>query len=98
MELETALQHLAVDGWCVLEDIVPASALGTVRDSILATIEAHGNPDPRRSLGKVSGLINYDQSLAPYLAAPPLLLRRGGSPPRSAAPRPSSSIGSTHRK
>ena len=73
MELENALQRLAVDGWCVLEDIIPDGAVGTVRDSILATIEAHGNPDPRRSLGKVSGLINYDQSLAPYLAAPPLL-------------------------
>ncbi len=73
MHLEPVLQRLAVDGWCVLENVIPADKVGAIRDSILATIKNHSNPDPRQSLGKVSGLINYDQSLAPYLAEPRLL-------------------------
>jgi ectoine hydroxylase-related dioxygenase (phytanoyl-CoA dioxygenase family) len=73
MDLETTLQRMEVNGWCVLEDIIPDGAVEAVRDSILSTIETHSNPDPRRSLGKISGLINHDQSFAPYLAAPPLL-------------------------
>ena len=67
-ENEGLYERIASAGWCVLERVVPASGIDTVRVQFLAALEAHRNPDPRRRSGKISGLINHDQSLAPYLA------------------------------
>ena len=67
------LNRVAGDGFCVLEGVIPGGAAGAVRDSVLATAAAHKAADPRSRLDKVSGLINFDQSFAQYLAEPRLL-------------------------
>ena len=61
------------DGFCVLEGVIPAGAVCGVRDSVLATAAARKIADPRSRLDKVPGLINFDQSFAPYLSEPRLL-------------------------
>ena len=67
------LNRVAGDGFCLLEGVIPAVAVGAVRDGVLATAAAHKAADPRSRFDKVSGLINFDQSFAPYLAEPRLL-------------------------
>ena len=57
----------------MLEGVIPPGAVEEVRDSVLATAAAHKVADPRSRLDKVSGLINFDQSFAPFLAEPRLL-------------------------
>ena len=73
MNLEQMQQRLAIDGWCVIEDVIPDDKVDAVRQSILATVEEHRVADPRQHLGKVSGVINHNQSFAPYLADERLL-------------------------
>ena len=57
----------------MLETVIPPGVVEEVRDSVLATAAAHKVADPRSRLDKVSGLINFDQSFAPFLAEPRLL-------------------------
>ena len=57
----------------MLEGVIPPGAVEEVRDSVLATAAAHKVADPRSRLDKVSGLINFDQSFAPFLAEPRLM-------------------------
>ena len=66
--LEGPCERLASAGWCVLEQVVPAACIGSASAQFLTALGAHKNPDPRRRLGKISGLVNCDQSLAPYFA------------------------------
>lgn len=72
-ELHDLQRRLQTDGWCVIEDVIPSDKVDEVRASILATLEQHQQADARNHVGKISGLINYDQSIAPYLAEPRLL-------------------------
>lgn len=58
---------MALDGWCVVEDVIPANEVPLVRKSVLAATEAHRNPTAPKHIGHLSGVINYDQSFAPYL-------------------------------
>jgi hypothetical protein len=67
------LDQIAENGYCVLQDVIPAVTVDAVRDSVLATAAAHKTDDPRSRLDKVSGMINVDQSFAPYLVEPRLL-------------------------
>ena len=66
-------RRLEADGWCVVEEVIPRDEVDGVRASVLATLEQRKQADDRGHVGKISGLINYDQSIAPYLAAPRLL-------------------------
>ena len=65
--------RIAGNGFSVVEGVIPPGAVGEVRDSVLATAAAHKVADPRSRLDKVTGLINFDQSFAPFLAEPRLL-------------------------
>ena len=73
MNLEEIQRRLEIDGWCVIESVIPADEVDNIRTSILATVAEHKIADARKSLEKVSGVINFDQSFAPYLAEPRLL-------------------------
>ncbi len=73
MTVDEMKDRIVEDGWCVVEEVIPSAEVEGVRESILATAVAHRLADPRRKLDKVSGLINFDQSFAPYLAEPRLL-------------------------
>lgn len=71
--LQTMLTQMKTDGWCVLRDVIPPEQIATVRESVAATVARHRNPQAPKHIGHLSGLINEDQSFAPYLAQPDLL-------------------------
>ena len=66
--MEDLLLRLNLDGWCVLDNIIPADKVAAIRKSIVATTAKHRNPHAPAHIGHVSGIINYNQSFAPYLA------------------------------
>ncbi len=66
--MDEQLMRLQLDGWCVLENVIPANEVSLVHDSILATTAQQRNPNAPQNIGHVLGVINYDQSVAPYLA------------------------------
>ena len=72
-ELHDMQRRLQTDGWCVIEEVIPSAEVDGVRDSVLATLKRHQQADARSHVGKISGLINYDQSIALYLSEPRLL-------------------------
>ena len=73
MQLARLLQHLKLDGWCVLEGVIPADQIEHVRHSVEATVAAHRNPTAPPGIGHLPGMINFDQSFAPFLADENLL-------------------------
>ncbi len=72
-EIQPYLERIAEDGFCVLEEVIPAGAVGEVCASLRASVEEHKLDDPRSHVDKVSGSINVDQSFAPYLVEPRLI-------------------------
>lgn len=73
MDIENLLLRLRIDGWCAVEEVIPKGDVERVRRSVLETVPRHRNPQAPKGIGFVAGLINYDQSFAPYLADPRLL-------------------------
>ena len=75
MTLEQMRQRMYVDGWCVIEDVIPPGEIDAVHDSVLRTVDTykHTRKNAPANIGAVSGMIVYDQSFAPYLAEPRLL-------------------------
>lgn len=65
--------HMQLDGWCVVENVIPATAVAAVREGILTATARHRNPHAPAHIGHLSGVINYVQSFAPYLADARLL-------------------------
>ena len=74
MTLEQMRQRMYVDGWCVIEDVIPPADIGDVHESVLRTVDTykHTRKNAPPNIGAVSGMIVYDQSFAPYLAEPRL--------------------------
>lgn len=68
MSIEQHVLHLKINGWCILDDIIPAQEIAAVRDQVQTATAKYRNPDAPAHIGHVSGFINYDQTLAPYLA------------------------------
>ena len=67
--MELPQLQLQINGFCVIEDVIPADRCAQVRDSVLATVERVGLNSPApEGVGFVSSVINHDQSFAPYLA------------------------------
>ena len=51
MQLARLLQHLKLDGWCVLEGVIPADQIEHVRHSVEATVAANtAIPQPHPAL------------------------------------------------
>lgn len=87
LALQTALHHLKLDGFCVLEGIIPADQVGAIHDDIVATQAAHnaaaeteqaktrarGHRIGARGVGALKQVINFTQSFAPYLAHPRIM-------------------------
>ena len=68
MQLERLLLHLKLDGWCVVEGVIPADRVEHVRQSVEAAVAKHRNPAAPSGIGHLPGMINFDQSFAPFLA------------------------------
>jgi hypothetical protein len=74
MNLQQCLTRVAMDGFCVVEDVVPEGAVAAVRESVARATEEYGRDVAKaKGIGHVPGFIRYDQSLAPYLARPELM-------------------------
>jgi ectoine hydroxylase-related dioxygenase (phytanoyl-CoA dioxygenase family) len=74
MDLDQSLSGIQTNGFCIIEDVIPASQCKDVRDSVLATVEQdRGNYNPETAVGFLPGVINHNQSFAPYLADQRLL-------------------------
>ena len=79
---EKALQRLRLDGFCVVEKVVPAPQIGDLCQEIIAVQAAHqhqaksalaktrsrGHRIGTPGVGSLKQVINYTQSFAPYLA------------------------------
>ena len=68
MSSDQASQHLKIDGWYVMEGVIPEKEVDAVRESVERSTIVHRNPNAPNSIGHVPGFIRYDQSIAPYLA------------------------------
>ena len=73
--LEQMVRRVRVDGWCVIDGLIPADSVQAVHDSVLDTVDRlrHTRKDAPDHIGAVSTIINHDQSFARYLAEPRLL-------------------------
>ena len=66
--IDKAVQEVRRIGWCVLKDIIPAAETDHIRKRVLrVAAEVRGGSGPD------SGLINFEQSFAAYLADPRIL-------------------------
>ena len=75
------LAHLKVEGYCVIEGVIPPARVGTVRQRLAAclraarattekstaAVRARGHRIGAAGVQALPGIINYDQSFAPYL-------------------------------
>lgn len=82
MQVDEILSHLDIAGYCVVEAVIPASEVGAVRESVAAAMQAEYETAMQRAakvrakghriggagVQAVPGIINLDQSFAPYLA------------------------------
>ncbi len=66
--MDTLRTRMQLDGWCVVEDVIPTAQVAAVRTAVVEATARHRNPNAPQHIGHLSGVINYDQSLAPYLA------------------------------
>ena len=73
MTVEDALHQLQVDGWCVLQEAIPAGVVDEIRRRVEIAVEQHGQIDELRGVGARKGLIAFEQSFSPYLADPRIL-------------------------
>ena len=55
---DEALRRVQVEGWCVIDGVIPQDELGAVRDSVSATLAGRD---------ELRGVIACDRSCAPYL-------------------------------
>lgn len=66
--MQDLMTRMQLDGWCVVENVIPAPEVARVREAVATATAQHRNPNAPKSIGHLSGVINYDQSIAPYLA------------------------------
>jgi ectoine hydroxylase-related dioxygenase (phytanoyl-CoA dioxygenase family) len=65
--MNSPLEELHQQGYCHLEDVIPADEVGAVRDSVERDVMAHSLLPPPS--GYLPGLLRYNQALAPYVAS-----------------------------
>ena len=68
MKIEETLRRLKIDGWCVVNDVIPKDVVGSIRRSVAKTAGYDDNNKGVMGVGASTGLIASDQSLAPHLA------------------------------
>ena len=73
MDREERLRRFGEEGWCVVEDVIPADQVVAIRDSVAATVAERRNPQAPSGIGHLTAVVNYDESLTPYLAHPDIM-------------------------
>ena len=74
MEPAEHLLELQINGYTILPGVIPEEECGTIRQKLLDVVDrARTDTSPDR-VGFVPGVINEEQSFAPYLADPGLML------------------------
>ena len=68
MTVESTLLHLAINGWCVIEEVIPEDKVEAIRESVEKTVETHGTYTGVEGVGTRKGLLAFNQAFAPYLA------------------------------
>ena len=68
MAVESALLHLEINGWCVVEGVIPEDKVDSIRESVEKTVETHGTYTGVQGVGTRKGLLAFNQSFASYLA------------------------------
>jgi hypothetical protein len=71
MDLQDYRARLLSEGYCVVENVIPAAEVEGLRAEVVRDVWAHSLlPRPQ---GYVPGFLRINQSLAPYLAARPIV-------------------------
>lgn len=74
MPMNESLLQMRVNGFCILENIVPEDACPAIRNRLMAIVDREGGQySSPQGVGFVPGVINHDQSFAAYLADERLL-------------------------
>ena len=87
MNVEQILQHLRLEGFCVVDGVIPKDDVSRVRDSVVAAIavetdkseaemmkmRAKGHRVGAQGVETASQLINHTQAFAPYLSEEQIL-------------------------
>lgn len=69
MHIDQLLLHLRVSGFAIINRVIPPEECETIEGRILVTAEKEASRySGQKHVSLVSGLINYEQSFAPYLA------------------------------
>jgi len=76
----SAIARIQSDGYCILNDVIPADRIEDIRSRVLDVVErvAGEYPGAPERIGFVPGVINHEQSFAEYLADERLLGIAGG--------------------
>ena len=59
--MQENLLRLELDGWCVVEGVIPQDEVKAVRARVAATVAKQRRPDAPQNIGFLPGLINFDQ-------------------------------------
>ena len=65
---EPALERLRLQGYCVLEGVIPGDEVDHIRQRVELAVRHHGTIDEGSRVGNRKGLIAYEQSFARHLA------------------------------
>ena len=68
MNIDEILQRLEIDGWCVVEGVIPEDKVGTVRVEAEAATTAKGVSKTYQGLHSARGILTAIPSFLPYLA------------------------------
>ena len=68
MTLEQTLLHLRIDGYCVIEGIIPPGEVDAVRESMVNTLVSITDKNATSESMDKGSFLNFNQSIAPYLA------------------------------
>ena len=72
-ETTNPLLELQINGYTILPDVIPAAECGTIRQRLLDVVDRARTDTSPDKVGFVPGVINEEQSFAPYLADARLL-------------------------
>ncbi len=71
VSVDEAIRRVTVEGWCVLDSVIPPAEVGGVREAVLDV--SRREPDAGKPRIGIGGLIAKTQAFAPYVAEERLL-------------------------